>query len=76
MATVKIIKKTAPLGYAYGIGAIAEFPDAQAAEFIERGYAEPLDTEAPSADAEPQTEEVKQATAEKPAEVKKAIKKK
>lgn len=76
MAQIKFIKNAAPLGYGYAINDVADFSDAQAAEFIERGYAEPLDTEAPSADAEPQTEEVKQATAEKPAEVKKAVKKK
>jgi hypothetical protein len=58
---VKIIKGTAPLGLGYGIGAEADFNDAQAAELIERGYAEPI-------------EEVKQAVAEQPQEeVKKAV---
>jgi hypothetical protein len=69
MALIKFIKTAAPIGYAYTEGDVADFNDATAAEIIERGFAEPAATEP----AEP---EIKQAVAEQPAEVKKAVKKK
>ncbi len=62
---VIIIKGTAPLGLGYGIGSEADLSDAQAAELIERGYAE----------ATEKTEQVKEATAEPIEEVKKAVSK-
>lgn len=62
---VLIIKGTAPLGLGYGIGAEADLNDAQAAELIDRGYAEPIE----------KTEQVKEATAEPIEEVKKAVSK-
>lgn len=73
MANIKFLKNAAPLGYGYVINDVAEFSDAQAAEFIERGFAEATDEQAQP--AEPATEDVKTATAAKPATVKKAVKK-
>ena len=79
---VIIIKGTAPLGLGYGIGAEADFNDAQAAELIERGYAEPIEEVKQAVVEQPQetikevtenTKELEQAVPEPVEEVKKAV---